>query len=1132
MSRRNRCKLHHVAELLEPRRLLTVTIDGTSGPDTITVEYISDLINHWHVVINGSGSDQLLSNGLQVNGLGGNDDIEIIRTFDEFCTVNGGSGDDVITVGGGNFDSKFQRTINVGGSTGDNTLVIFDERETGTPAGLEPGLGPQFGKMIYDNRTFENTALIAEPTIEHFVLRGTSGNGNPTVHVGANPAVTSVRIEGMGGDDRANFFREGSVATTFEFVGGSGTDRLEYFQQGGVNRFTVSGNVLTATTGGQVLAEWSQTQRIDIDSNNGSSDFFIINEVNTGVEVHVSGTNGDDSYTIGGNDIDANIRGPLRIDESFGTGGGIDGVLFSDGGTTNDEYTLDLTSFTKTGLASPITFDAESRGLNANAGDSLITVVPDPSGTATNVAAGNGQNTLIYGSGDVRGSTNAQFIGFTNIIFDDTGVNPSGVTDKDYTLDATGMKYFVNGALDTTFLFQGAASVNVLAGAYDSTFTVNQITNLASLQINGGEGADTFTVNNYTGATSTLDLTGEGGNDSITFNYANDTTEGYTITNSTFARTGLGQVNWSAEQLALTAGSSSNLIRVQAIPAGTSVSVDGRGGDDSLHIGTGDVDAQINGPVAFTDGSGTDRIIIFDDANAGADNYSLAPGSFDKAGDFGPVTFAFTENFELRATTGNNVFTMSPGASMNGLFLFGRAGNDTFNVTPSSSSITIVADSTAFLPGDTLTFANAASAGNATLTPSSASDGIYTFASAGQLQFISVETFPTPPAPPSVPDLIAADDTGISSTDNVTKKTAVTFTGTGTAGRSILIQNGNAILGSAAASAGGTYSVLATFTANGTFNVTAASRDAASGLTGPVSAPLGVTIDTAAPGAPGSAPHLNGASDTGVSGIDGITNDNTPTFEGLAPAGTIVRLFATGTEVGLDTEITGGFYSITSSTLGDGVKTMTTRFEDLAGNQSSASPSSSVTIDTAAPTLTSRAFRFATAPHALTYTFNEDVGPTIDPADFAVTRLPGTSVVTAVAFSAGTRTATVTFPVHGVLPDGRYTSALTAAGVTDIAGNVLAADDTLSFLFMLGDANNNGAVNIQDFNVLAANFGQTGRDFTQGDFNYDGTVNIQDFNILASRFGNSLAAAAPAGVASQSTFGNTPTGDGLEDLLA
>jgi hypothetical protein len=49
-------------------------------------------------------------------------------------------------------------------------------------------------------------------------------------------------------------------------------------------------------------------------------------------------------------------------------------------------------------------------------------------------------------------------------------------------------------------------------------------------------------------------------------------------------------------------------------------------------------------------------------------------------------------------------------------------------------------------------------------------------------------------------------------------------------------------------------------------------------------------------------------------------------------------------------------------------------------------------------------------------------------------------------------------------------------------------------------------VNLADFNILAANFGQSPRDFTQGDFDYDTAVFLSDFNILASRFGQVLAA--------------------------
>ena len=53
-----------------------------------------------------------------------------------------------------------------------------------------------------------------------------------------------------------------------------------------------------------------------------------------------------------------------------------------------------------------------------------------------------------------------------------------------------------------------------------------------------------------------------------------------------------------------------------------------------------------------------------------------------------------------------------------------------------------------------------------------------------------------------------------------------------------------------------------------------------------------------------------------------------------------------------------------------------------------------------------------------------------------------------------------------------------------------------------GDANLDQQVNLQDFNRLAGNFGATGTAlWTQGNFNFDNQVNLQDFNRLASNFG-------------------------------
>jgi plastocyanin len=69
---------------------------------------------------------------------------------------------------------------------------------------------------------------------------------------------------------------------------------------------------------------------------------------------------------------------------------------------------------------------------------------------------------------------------------------------------------------------------------------------------------------------------------------------------------------------------------------------------------------------------------------------------------------------------------------------------------------------------------------------------------------------------------------------------------------------------------------------------------------------------------------------------------------------------------------------------------------------------------------------------------------------------------------------------------------------------------------LFGDANLDGRVNLNDFNVLASNFGQSNRTWEQGDFNEDGNVNLNDFNLLAANFGKEIQ---PAGPGTTITFG-------------
>jgi hypothetical protein len=180
---------------------------------------------------------------------------------------------------------------------------------------------------------------------------------------------------------------------------------------------------------------------------------------------------------------------------------------------------------------------------------------------------------------------------------------------------------------------------------------------------------------------------------------------------------------------------------------------------------------------------------------------------------------------------------------------------------------------------------------------------------------------------------------------------------------------------------------------------------------------------------------------------------------------------------------------------------------------------------TAGPSVTLAQFVYQTAPQRVRFTFNQDVGASLSASDFNVFGPPGMPAH-ALSYDALTNTATLSF--SGILPDGNYSAEAVAAGITNAAGQPLTSTVRRHFFFLQGDADHDRRVNLEDFNILAANFGRSDRDFTHGDFNYDGTVNLADFNILASRFGGTLpASAAPAAPASP--FGATGIGQGEVD---
>uniref|UniRef100_UPI0039C6F2A7 Ig-like domain-containing protein n=1 Tax=Nostoc sp. CCY 9925 TaxID=3103865 RepID=UPI0039C6F2A7 len=109
------------------------------------------------------------------------------------------------------------------------------------------------------------------------------------------------------------------------------------------------------------------------------------------------------------------------------------------------------------------------------------------------------------------------------------------------------------------------------------------------------------------------------------------------------------------------------------------------------------------------------------------------------------------------------------------------------------------------------------------------------------------------------------------------------------------------------------------------------------------------TLDTVTP-----APtlKLSTASDSGFNNSDRLTNDATPIIVGTAEVGASVELFNNGQQIGQTTVSADGTWQITTSSLTDGIHSLSAAVTDIAGNTNTSVTSLDITVDTVFPQLT------------------------------------------------------------------------------------------------------------------------------------------------------------------------------------
>lgn len=228
-------------------------------------------------------------------------------------------------------------------------------------------------------------------------------------------------------------------------------------------------------------------------------------------------------------------------------------------------------------------------------------------------------------------------------------------------------------------------------------------------------------------------------------------------------------------------------------------------------------------------------------------------------------------------------------------------------------------------------------------------DGTYTLNLLAKDQAGNLSTFnysftlDTTVAAPINLDLITADDSGISSTDNITKTNVPKIAGEAEIGAVVQLFNGGQVVGQATANATGNWEITTTALPNGVVNLTAVATDIAGNISVP-SVPLTLTIDGVLP---------TTTVTTNLSQPLGNNATIAGTVDGTGSSVTLLTYrWNTGSEIELVRNGTGGFNQPFDFTgVANGAQVLTITATDTAGNVKSTAYNVTVNRDFEAPVI-------------------------------------------------------------------------------------------------------------------------------------------------------------------------------------
>lgn len=582
-------------------------------------------------------------------------------------TLNAGEGADDIEIGGGDFDSKLGGSVVVNGGNGVDSLLLDDSADAG--ADTYTLTSTTFAKTGFSTLTYGG--------IQSIELN--CGTGNNIVAIASTPNLCPVTVNGGAGNDTVNAGAGNlgvNLQSSVRFIGGDNSDtfNIDDTLDTGTDTYTLYDDNVVKNTGGIVY--YDGTLEVLTLLANPDSNTLRLYGVPLPLSTRIEGRGGDDSFSVGYGDFDANILGAVTV-----VGGdGADHLLLNDQmDSGGDSYTLTATTFVKTGI--PTLHYETLESLELIGGLSGNTIHVDGTSIPTTVNGSGGDDTFDVGDGDMDTNIDADLAlegdaGSDTISFDDT----ADVGSDDYELTAASMA-------KTTIGFPGitwSTVESVVLNANNEANIIDVIDSAASIAVtvNGGAGGDTIRLaaagDDLGALPGHVQVVGQGGTDSVNLNDSAVATDlDYGIGPDQVNRTGFGGLGFAdVDYVRLYAGGGNNHFDIASLLAGVALYLYAGAGKDSAELAA--VAQNLNaiaGSVHFYGEADPDAIEMHDELAAYGSAYPIDSTSVTRIG-FGGLYYYTTESLELWGQSADNGFQVLGTPAGCTVQLHGMGGND------------------------------------------------------------------------------------------------------------------------------------------------------------------------------------------------------------------------------------------------------------------------------------------------------------------------------------------------------------------------------------------------------------------------------------------------------------------------